>query len=233
MEFQTMKDFAVDLIRKRILGGSFKPGNRINIDRLSRGSGISKTPIREALNKLVAEGLVCYTPNIGYTVYEMSLNEYFQIYELQEMLEVHLSVQMIPFRDFVDFETLGNINKKLMTALEEGDITLVQDCNDQFHINIYKYYPNTKLLDELAKIWSSVKIQRHLMYSSPLFVKTVLMEHQDIANSLRTGNSENLEKAVRNHFRSGEKALLNTLLNKDKGISEVRTFITGRHKQYA
>ncbi|HPC76552.1 MAG TPA: GntR family transcriptional regulator [Synergistales bacterium] len=229
--FQTKKDLAADLIRKKILGGSFKPGNRINIDKFSRESGISKTPMREALNKLMAEGLVCYTPNIGYTVYEMSLNEYFQIYELQELLEVHLSVQMIPFKDFVDFEALDKINKKLMAALKEEDITLVQDCNDQFHMNIYKYYPNTKLLDQLAGIWSSVKIQRHLMYSSPLFVKTVLKEHQDIAESLRLGDPENLEKAVRDHFRSGEKALLDTLLKKDEGISEVRTYITGRHRQ--
>ncbi len=211
MESLTMSDRAAEKIRNMILNGEIRPGRKINIDKLSRESEFSKTPIREALNKLISEGLVLYTPRIGYTVYQLTLPEYFQLYELQEMLEVHLSLKMLQFVDSIDFDKLAEANKGIQEWMAKGNVALVQEYNDRFHMEIYGHYPNSKLIEELQQVWAKVKIQRHLMYRSTLFLSTVLQEHQDIADGLKNGDPVKLERAVRNHFRSGEQALLKNM----------------------
>lgn len=211
MESLTMSDRAAEKIRTMILNGEIRPGGKINIDKLSRESEFSKTPIREALNKLISEGLVLYTPRIGYTVYELTLQEYFQLYELQEMLEVHLSLKMLQFVDCIDFDKLAEANKGIQEWMAKGNVALVQEYNDRFHMEIYGRYPNPKLIEELQQVWAKVKIQRHLMYRSTLFLSTVLQEHQDITDGLKNGDPVKLERAVRNHFRSGEQALLKNM----------------------
>lgn len=211
MESLTMSDRAAEKIRTMILNGEIRPGGKINIDKLSRESEFSKTPIREALNKLISEGLVLYTPRIGYTVYQLTLQEYFQLYELQEMLEVHLSLKMLQFVDSIDFDKLAEANKGIQEWMAKGNVALVQEYNDRFHMEIYGHYPNPKLIEELQQVWAKVKIQRHLMYRSTLFLSTVLQEHQDIADGLKNGDPVKLERAVRNHFRSGEQALLKNM----------------------
>jgi DNA-binding GntR family transcriptional regulator len=211
MELFTMSDRAAEKIRTMILNGDLKPGGKINIDKLSRESDFSKTPIREALNKLIAEGLVAYTPRVGYTVYLLSLKEYFQLYELQEMLEVHLTLRMLQFVDSIDFDKLEEANLKIQESMATGNTALVQVYNDRFHMGIYQNYPNPKLIEELQQIWAKVKIQRHMMYRSTVFLGTVLQEHRDIANGLKNGDPAKLELAVRKHFRSGGEALLKSL----------------------
>ena len=76
-----------DRIRSAILSGDYAPGARLHEVRLSENLGVSRTPIRSALQSLASEGLLEYTPNRGYSVRQFRTSEIVDAYEIRAMLE--------------------------------------------------------------------------------------------------------------------------------------------------
>ena len=83
----SLADQSANRIRKLIEQGRFKPGAHLNIDLLAKEFGVSQTPVREALKRLIHEGLVVYRPKVGYSVRNLTLHEYLQVCELLQTLE--------------------------------------------------------------------------------------------------------------------------------------------------
>ena len=75
----SLADQAANKIRILIEKNGLKPGSHINIDSLAKEFGISQTPIREALKKLISEGLAVYRPRVGYSVRNLTLHDYLQV----------------------------------------------------------------------------------------------------------------------------------------------------------
>jgi DNA-binding GntR family transcriptional regulator len=83
----TRAESVVDGLRTAILAGQFQPGERLHEVKLTTLLGVSRTPVRAALQKLASEGLLDYTPNRGYTLREFSLGEVINAYEVRAVLE--------------------------------------------------------------------------------------------------------------------------------------------------
>src|ERR1700754_294748 len=77
----------VEALRAAILAGEFHPGERVHEVKLTALLGVSRTPVRAALQKLASEGLLDYTPNRGYTLREFSISEVISAYEVRAVLE--------------------------------------------------------------------------------------------------------------------------------------------------
>src|SRR5579871_2702194 len=83
----TVAELAVEALRSLIVDGTLKPGERINEVRLAGQLGVSRTPLREALNRLAAEHAVTGTPNVGYVVHPLTIEEFEQIYDIRPILD--------------------------------------------------------------------------------------------------------------------------------------------------
>jgi GntR family transcriptional regulator, vanillate catabolism transcriptional regulator len=77
----------IENIRTAVLDGRLKPGERINEVQLSKGLGVSRTPVRNALQTLVGEGLVTYTPNKGYSARSYEVSEIIDAFEMRALAE--------------------------------------------------------------------------------------------------------------------------------------------------
>jgi DNA-binding GntR family transcriptional regulator len=195
-------------IKKIIFSGELPPRSHLNIDDLARKFECSKTPVREALKKLVAENLAVYVPKSGYFIKSLTMQEYIKRYEMQELLEIYMIKKMTEMPKHIDFKKLNQINQNIASLIEANMLTFVGDENDVFHITLYEKYQNDYIFDSLKRIWNEVRIQRNLMFIYPQFTDVIAKEHQAIIDALRRGDANDAEKIMRQHYASGREAIL-------------------------
>lgn len=205
----SMADHAANQIRLLIIEESkLKPGSHINIDLLAKEFGISKTPIREALNKLISEGLVVYRSKVGYSVRNLTLHEYFQISEILQMTESHLLKELSKMPFLVDITALREINKEFEEYLPLNDREAVGRINDKFHEKIYENYHNKLLTSRFNNLWLEARAPRNFMYDNKIFTNRIVAEHEAIISAIENGAPEAAEKAINAHYTSGKESAM-------------------------
>lgn len=199
---------ALLVIRNLILKGELRPGNRINLDEMSRLLNFSKTPIREAMKALIGENLVVYSAHVGYSVREVTLQEYLQLFEMQEVLETHLIRQVAIMNHLVDFKLLETLNDDLIEMIQKGSKEYLGEQNDKFHRALYRDYANQFIVETIYDIWNNVRIQRNWMYQSDFFAKNAARDHEEIIEALRCGDADKVAIVMHRHYLSGRESVL-------------------------
>jgi DNA-binding GntR family transcriptional regulator len=134
----TSVECSVDAIRQLILDGEYLPGQILRHMKLAEQLGTSRTPVREALKKLEADGVVTYVPRIGHAVSRFSSSELSEIYLMRRLLEAKL----------LQSADLSMADTNLMTALNEdlaglksGDLRRRKQLNREFHFHLFDLSP--------------------------------------------------------------------------------------------
>jgi DNA-binding GntR family transcriptional regulator len=109
---------AYDYIRQRILGGQLSPGTSLQPDVLAKKIGISRTPIREALRQLAADGLVTNRPRLGASVRSFSINEYSELAGLRMALEIFAAGLAAQLRTPADLNEMNSAHEGVKAELE-------------------------------------------------------------------------------------------------------------------
>lgn len=133
---RTIGSFVTDQLRKQILDGALRPGERLLPDELADSFEVSRIPVREALRQLEAEGLVTIYPRRGAVVSELSLDQLQDISDIRALLEVTALRSAI---GRMDKQHLAGL-ERLVSEMEasEGDLGHWLDLNRQFHAALYK-----------------------------------------------------------------------------------------------
>jgi DNA-binding GntR family transcriptional regulator len=108
-------------LRKRILNGGYDPGHRLVIDSLARDFGVSGIPVREAIRRLEAEGLIVYRPNVGPQVTQRDARLYEEELEAVAVLEGYATALAAPDLTPGDLERLREINSELLECANASD----------------------------------------------------------------------------------------------------------------
>lgn len=206
MQNTSLADQAANKIRLFIEKEKLKPGSHVNIDMLTKEFGISKTPIREALKKLIAEGLVVYRPKVGYSVRNLTLHEYFQVSEVLEMMEKHLLKEIVKTPFLVDIEALRVINNELAECLPQSDREIIGRINDKFHEKLYENYHNKFLVQQFNTFWSGARAPRNFIYDNKMFTNRIVAEHEAIIDAIEKSDPQAAEKAINAHYTSGKES---------------------------
>jgi DNA-binding GntR family transcriptional regulator len=204
----SLADEAAKAIREKILEGLIPPGAHINIATLTKDLGISQTPIREALKKLIPDGLVVYRTKVGYTVRVLTLHEYLQVSEIHQALEIHLVRELAKTPSIVDYDALAAINDALDLHARAGETAEVGLKNDAFHRKLYVNYPNKLMVSRLIDLWNEVRLQRDIMYQSPAFLSRVADEHRSILRAIRGGRPDEAAETMSVHYVSGRQGAI-------------------------
>ena len=208
MHNASLADQAANKIRILIQENKLPPGRHINIDSLAKEFGISSTPIREALKKLIAEGIAVYRPKIGYSVRNLSLHEYLQASEILQVMETHLVKELAKIPFVVDIAALTEINGELKQCVRKDDCDLIGRVNDRFHKKLYENYPNHLMVTRLFDLWNEMCMQRNLMYQNRVFTNRMVQEHEAIINAISAGDPKAAEEAVTTHYQSGRESAI-------------------------
>lgn len=187
-EVKSLREHVYDFLRKEMNSGKIKPGSFLNLNELSQNLGISKTPLRDALLHLEAEGFVTFFPRKGIMVNMLTLEKIRDIYEIIGALEAQTIYSVGEKITTKDIDRMDALNQEMRDALEKDDFPLFYEKNLQFHDT----YINLSLNQELVH---TVQILKQRLYDFPRlsgFVKEWEVrstgEHEDIIHRLRQGD---------------------------------------------
>lgn len=199
MKHLSLKESAYKIIKKKMLNLEFEPGSRIREDLLAQEISMSRTPVREAINQLTAEGFVKNIPRKGIFFIQLTPEEINNLLDVREALET-LSVEICI--DKIDDAQLNN----LYHIMEEFELALSEerykDCNDldsKFHLEIAKISGNWKLIEFLSEIEDFMHIAREMEKKVLPREKNeiTLKEHRVILECIKNGDKEAAKEALR------------------------------------
>ncbi len=199
--YRTLREEVVIILRKRILSGDIKPGEKIKEVEISRELNISRGPVREALRQIEQEGLVTYSPNKGCTVKTISPSTMSEVYLLRSTLEV-LAVRIYSGKmKESTINKLEELSKRLGKMAEKNDLNGIVETDEEFHETIVKE-AEVKLLYETWKRFEGENAAVYFtMQSSNLMPsKNLERNHNRIINTLKNGDLDEICKVIQTHY---------------------------------
>lgn len=194
-------------LRQRIFSHELLPGTWIDEQALAQDYGISRTPLREALKVLVAEGLVTLKPRRGCYVTEISEQDLDEIYPVMALLEGRCAFEAAQKATAADLARLEVAHADLERAATDSHIQRFFDANQTFHQIVQEIAGNRWLLQVIQDLRKVLKLTRLHSLSLEGRPQQSLAEHRLIMAALRDGNAVAAEKAMADHIAAGRQAL--------------------------
>lgn len=194
-------------LRRQIFAHELTPGDWIDEQKLAEQYGISRTPLREALKVLAAEGLVELKPRRGCYVTEISRQDLDDIFPLMAMLEGRSAFEAVKRAKSADLAALRAIHEKLEAAAREGRIDAFFEANQEFHRTIQALSGNRWLLSVIQDLRKVLKLSRLHSLSLEGRLQQSLDEHREILACMLSGDAAGAERLMHDHLLSGREAL--------------------------
>jgi DNA-binding GntR family transcriptional regulator len=184
------------VIRERILNGDYGPGHRLVIDTLADELGVSALPIREAIRRLEAEGLVLYRVNVGATVATADPAQFGEGMAVLSVLEGYATALTAPLLTKGDFAGLEATTDRMQECMERLDVLGFGQENRDFHAIVYARCPNAALVKSLREDHVRRTVFTHIPYRG---VQSIA-EHRELIRMLRAGEPfDDIEAFARQH----------------------------------
>lgn len=208
-------------IRSRISGHTFGPGYRLVLGPIADELGMSVVPVREAIRRLEAEGLVTFERNVGARVTLVDETEYAHTMETLGVVEGVATALSAPFLDEAALDAAQAVNDRMARLLEHFDAHLFTELNRQFHSLLFEPCPNPHLLDLVHRGWSRLSGIRDSTFASvPGRATHSVEEHTQILDLIRSGADPlEIELAARNHRWRTKDAFLDALHSRSRHSS--------------
>jgi DNA-binding GntR family transcriptional regulator len=209
---------AYEVIRQGVLSGEFARGQRLREEELAARVGVSRTPVREALRRLNAEGLVDFTPNRGAKVTAWSERELEDLYEARALLEgfgARLAAGRI---------TADEIAELHATAEEMAEVSgpdaadRLTELNGRFHRAIVRASRNTQLDTLVRGVMDVPLIYRTFQRYSPERLRASQSHHRELVEAFRAGDGDWAEAVMRAHILAARTTVLQSLRRGTDGL---------------
>jgi DNA-binding GntR family transcriptional regulator len=187
-------------LRAGILDNTYPPGSPLPEEALAAQLNVSRVPIREALRRLSAEGLVDIKPRQGATVIELTGKQFLDAYQVREALEV-LAVRLaVPKLTTGDLDQLDALQHEMQSAVDAGDADVFFAANAQFHGFLVERADN----GDLKSIYESL-IDRMRRYRTPSLdlrggMTTSIDEHAALLSAIRAGDTDEAAQLMAQHI---------------------------------
>ncbi|MBK8019852.1 MAG: GntR family transcriptional regulator [Chloroflexi bacterium] len=206
---KTKKDVLVEMLRTAILSGELQPGERLIQEELAERFKVSPTPVREAIQQLVAEGVLSHSPYKGVQVAEVQAEDVRQVYLIRGALE-QLAVRLaVPNLRIADVKRMHVIQTEMQTQLAANGRSEMLALNREFHMMMYERAEMPILKQMIMTLW--MKSPWDSMFVVPHRAEMVLNEHQRILDGIDQGDAEQASAAMLHHIESGLQALVSYL----------------------
>ena len=206
---------ALDLIRSKIIDLSLKPGTKLDEPLLVKQFKLGRTPAREAINRLVAEGLASTFPNRGGTfVRELDLSEIDQVLMAYQLVETVLA-QLLIFEDPGLVPDLERIQAKYAGEVRAKSFLGITSLNEEFHLRMHRSIGNGFLYEFARSTHRHVRRLLVLLYKMEMKEKNLLEtqlkinlgEHDGIIDAIRRSDRVALNSALPVHARQAQSRL--------------------------
>lgn len=202
---RVLADEVYEILRESLLTQRIVPGSRLNLDLLARELHVSNTPVRQALARLEADGLVEKEPYVGFTASPLLDSRTIEeLYDMRLLLEPANAARATKRGGSEEAA-------RLATIYDDAERMLGDDGNDhadalgtadaEFHLAIATAAGNSVIADYLGQVLT--QMSRYTLYSSQHAASRAWDEHRAILTAIHGGDSEEALKAMRTHLRNG------------------------------
>ncbi|QBR04105.1 GntR family transcriptional regulator [Paraburkholderia pallida] len=192
---------ALQHLRGKVMSGALMPGEQIRQQEMAEELGVSRVPLREALNLLADQGLLVHRPNSGYFVAKRAPDELAQIMRILQLLENEL-LASVQWPDDTHIAQLQALNDQMRAIAASADWTPLVRLNREFHMSIYALSPYKIILEEVKRLWTMAdSFIATTMSDTRARVQTV-KEHDQLIASLAAHNRTSLFAAMDVHRAS-------------------------------
>jgi DNA-binding GntR family transcriptional regulator len=193
-----------ELLRQRIFARELEPGSWIDELRIAEALGISRTPLREALKVLAAEGLVTMKVRRGAYVTEVSEKDLRDVYHLLALLESDAARVVALRATDAQMAQIGQLQKDLQNVIEDRDRFF--QVNEAFHMLLLQIADNRWRDQMVADLRKVMKLNRHNSLFKEGRIEQSLAEHQAIVDALTARQPELAAERMSAHFTNGLQA---------------------------
>jgi len=192
---------AYRLIRERIESGQYVPGFRLVLSPIAKELDMSVVPVREAIRRLEAEGLVTFEANVGAQVSLLHETEYLYTMQTLALVEGSATALAAPHVTADQIARARVINTRMRHSLAGFDPQSFTDLNLQFHSVLFEACPNPHILDLVHRGWNRMKLLRNSSFSFvPGRAHESVDEHERLLDLIEDGAPPlEIELAARNH----------------------------------
>jgi DNA-binding GntR family transcriptional regulator len=188
-------------LRHCIVEGILRPGERLLSDDLATRLGVSRTPVREALRKLEAEGHVAHGQGKGLVVRTFSDRDLDEVFFVRELLECAASRLAAENAAPAEIARMGELIEDLEIAATRDDADLFRALSGQFHLSVHEAGRNRRLAEMLATLQDNVRrFSGSTLYASGRLAEA-LGEHRALYQAIRDRDGDRAEALTREHRR--------------------------------
>lgn len=196
IEYHTLNDRAYGEIRKGLIASRFRPGQVLVIRSLAESYGISTTPVREALQRLVAERLLIMLPNRSIAVPGLSVEKFSELARIRCALEGLAGELAVAAIKPVQIDRLKALLEDIDKAAANRDSRGYVNLNQKFHFTIYERANSPHLLQMVQDLWSQVGPFFNGLFDDESFIAHANEQHVRIVEALEAGSAEDVRRAI-------------------------------------
>jgi DNA-binding GntR family transcriptional regulator len=203
----SLHDEVASRLRDLIFSGELAPGAFIDEVAMSEVLSISRTPLREALKVLAAEGLVRHEPRRGCFVNQVTEKDLDDIFPVIALLEGRCAFEAARNATEADLEALEDLHERLNKHAKAGRITQYYEANYAIHEAIITLADNRWLAQVIADLRKILKLARLQQLHAPGRLQQSLSEHMAVFAALKARDPEGAEAAMKTHLTRQREAL--------------------------
>ncbi len=208
-------------LKELIVDGHLAPGTRLVELSLATRFGVSRTPVREALKRLVDGNLVVADPIRGLVVRNPEAAEVEEVYLVREVLDGLAALLAAQRVSPDDIARLRLVLDSMREGIREGRTDVVVNANMAFHDVLYRAAGNQTLARLGNELRTFVRRFSTEAFASPGRVDAVLQEHERVLDALERGDAEGAERASREHLRAARNYVAQLHLRQTVGVDRV------------
>ncbi|HSB73753.1 MAG TPA: GntR family transcriptional regulator [Candidatus Methylomirabilis sp.] len=209
--YRTMQEVVYDAIRDAVLSGRYPPGKRLVADEIARELGVSRMPVREALQRLQVAGLIAITRHKGAVVSELSEPDIVEIYHIRAVLDGLATRLAAPNLTQTDHQALLALLEEMEAAVKDNDVETVLAVNRKFHVLIWKAARAPRLQELMENLYDASQRFRNISVLIPGRLDQITQEHRLIAEALARGDAPAAEQHANEHHEGTARRLLTSL----------------------
>jgi len=207
-DYKNAREAAFEKIKEAIIKGHFKPGEKLVEQTLAQEMGVSRTPVREAIRRLEAEGFVVSIPRKGVVVSRADKEEIVQLYSIRAELEGLAARWAIENADEDDIRKLDEAISRMEETAASGDLDGVVQSNALFHDAIAQASKSRILCTLLKTLQDNIQRFRFRSLHLPGRPEAALAEHKEIVAAIKEKKTEEADRLLKEHLQNACAAAL-------------------------
>ncbi len=201
LQAKTLSEQIYNSLRDEIISQNIKSGTKLTLEMLKARFSVSSTPIREALNRLIQDGLLTYQPNIGISVRRLEKKDIFELFQLSSDLEC-LAVRYCFENGNQDnlSEELSKVVDNTIACLKAGNYEEWCKWSDEFHYCLHKHCGNSRLIESTERLSRPLTMLAASYQQKNSYWHQITDEHRQIYEEIAHGDVNKACMLIKNHL---------------------------------